>query len=537
MRASSIFTVILLGAAVTVASAEAETDLAIDSLRVQRSVSLTEKQKIRQVRASLRLRNRGSDSVVFPDQATLLDAVRIEAIPEAGAIHCGPVLRSFLPRKSQIFPIALDPGQRIRLRFRLEISCGSNPAKQALDWNFVASVDSALVDGSIDINPLDNLCPRDRSTLDRGCGKPIGAGQRIAPSLDVVDRRAALRFQQTGPFAVGITNRVFVDANRPTMPNGEFAGAPERRLPTRVWYPAAAGQSGLNAPVRGSGAPYPFIIFSHGLGSPNNASQFLMIHLASHGYIVAAPAYPLSKIGAPGGQTIADTPAEAGDVSFLIDMFIALNETDGDRFEGGIDATRIALTGHSAGGLTTIVSSYDSLLRDTRIKASAPMSPAACFFQPGYFDDLTVPMLLLHGDHDLLVDVDAHGQSVFDRANAPKSFVRIIGGNHLGFSDAGTVIGDDVGCLFLPDPNTLGDQGPSLIAALGGTENFVSEEGCPTEICVGDPMAIDGFRQQQITKAAILAFFEWRLRGDLGADQYLLNDLDPQNQDLSYSQF
>jgi acetyl esterase/lipase len=491
----------------------------------------------------LKVQNRGTADVVIPDLDTLNAAIQLIANPLAGPITCPPVRITPQLTSSQTFPLAVRSKRRLRIRYELTYTCGPNPSRDAFDYEFSALVDHLAIDANPDDNQADDVCPReplgtvpnpDGSIHDKGCGKRGPDGGKVAPAVNVKDDRSFNGLLVGGAFDVGTTTFTFVDPNRETMPNGDFPGAPDRTLPTLVWYPADRGQGGAEADLAQGGAPYPFVIFSHGLGSPPNASVFLTTHLASHGYIVVAPAYPLSTLGAPGGQTMADAPAEAGDVSFLIDIFLGFNTASGNRFEGGIDPDRIALTGHSAGGLTTTVATYDSNVRDPRIKAAVPMAGPACWFLPGYFTTVDVPLLILHGDNDLLVDYLGHAEPYFANANAPKSLVRVLGGNHLGFSDAGVAIDDAFGCAFLPDPDTLAAQTENLITALGGAANNVGADFCPTEFCDGDPTAIPGMRQQQIAKQAILAFFEWHLRGDDAARDYLLNDLEPLNADLSH---
>ncbi|MBK9470483.1 MAG: hypothetical protein IPO20_22015 [Gammaproteobacteria bacterium] len=51
-----------------------------------------------------------------------------------------------------------------------------------------------------------------------------------------------------GPWAVGREQHELVDSRRPTDANGDFAGAPVRRLPTRVWFPAAPGARAMAGP-------------------------------------------------------------------------------------------------------------------------------------------------------------------------------------------------------------------------------------------------------------------------------------------------
>src|SRR5687768_7521522 len=82
---------------------------------------------------------------------------------------------------------------------------------------------------------------------------------------------------------------MFVDPSRPTRANKEYAGAPERTLKVIVHYPMQNG-----APAT-AGAPFPLVLFSHGLTGWPELTQPLLSDFARAGYVVAAPAYPLSK--------------------------------------------------------------------------------------------------------------------------------------------------------------------------------------------------------------------------------------------------
>ena len=104
-----------------------------------------------------------------------------------------------------------------------------------------------------------------------------------------------------GPFPVGVRTTTLTDAAR---------GG--RRLPLEVWYPATDAHAGQDTvdptrdryemlpglpsvsqdAVRDAAArqgPFPLVAFSHGYGGHRRQSTFLCTHLASHGYVVAAP--------------------------------------------------------------------------------------------------------------------------------------------------------------------------------------------------------------------------------------------------------
>src|ERR1051325_11457645 len=126
---------------------------------------------------------------------------------------------------------------------------------------------------------------------------------------------------QRGPFGVGVTTLTFEDTSRPTMPNNGFPGAPTRRLITEIWYPAEPGTAAdgaRNVALSRAGAPYPLVAHSHGFSSVRTEPAYLARHLASYGYIVISPDFPLTNINAPGGPTIFDLSNQPGDVSFLI---------------------------------------------------------------------------------------------------------------------------------------------------------------------------------------------------------------------------
>jgi predicted dienelactone hydrolase len=540
---ASLFCALFVSSSLIVpAKAEAVRDLAVISLKINKTVRLTDRRKARMLRGAVRIQNRGTETVIIPDMDALTAGIQVTANRMEGPIHCAPMSMTPRLKGRQTFPLSIPSKKKLRVRFEMDCLCGSNPGEED-DWKFTARVNHSAIDGNTDENPSDDVCPRDPlggvpnpdgRIRDRGCGTRVPDGTRTAPLVNVRDSRSSTPLLVAGPFDVGTLELPLVDDSRPTMPNGDFPGAPDRSLPTIVWYPAPAGEGGPSAPLAPEGAPYPLVIFSHGLGSVRDQSTFLTTHLASHGYVVAAPTYPLSNMAAPGGQTMADQPAQAGDVGFLLDTFVGLSMEAGHLLEGGIDADRIGLTGHSNGGGTTLIATYDQQLRDPRIKAAVPMSGPGCFYQPGYYTDVDVPLLVLHGDADLFVDFAGHAQAIFDRANPQKSLVRVLAGNHMGFSDMGTVLSDVIGCLFLPDPETLAQQTQDLIAGLGGAANFVSDDGCPLGFCVGEGTAMDGKRQQQIGRQLVLAFFESVLRGDPVADEYLYDDLETLNPDLTH---
>jgi fermentation-respiration switch protein FrsA (DUF1100 family) len=237
-----------------------------------------------------------------------------------------------------------------------------------------------------------------------------------------------------GPYAVGTRSLTFVDTSRPTPPNRTFGGAPSRTLPTLVLYPA---QGDPNKPlVQGAaalhGRRFPLIVFSHGFTANGPAYAPLLALIARRGYVVAAPTYPLSSGGAPGGPTIVDYVNQPGDVSFVITRMIGLDRADaGVRRE--IDPHRIGVAGHSLGAITTLGVATNSAVQDRRIDAAVSFSGIELPFGTGkFFSTPTPPLLLVHGNADGTVPYGS-SVTVYGQAPGPKAFLTLLNAPHTPF--------------------------------------------------------------------------------------------------------
>ena len=227
------------------------------------------------------------------------------------------------------------------------------------------------------------------------------------------------------PYEVATHETTYVDATRPTPANGSYPGAPTRTLRVRFYVPKSA-----------AGAPYPLILFTHGVTGVPEAYVALLSDLARAGYVVAAPAYPLSKTDAPGGPTVADLGNQPGDASFVIDRVLADARGSG-WLHGLVDPNRIGAAGHSLGGFTTYELVYNLGCADKRIKAAVVLSGGLGGCPGDHFTGIDTPLLAIHGDHDRTVPYK-YGKSAFDKANRPKYMMTILGGAHSSEELGGT---------------------------------------------------------------------------------------------------
>ncbi|HJQ84443.1 MAG TPA: prolyl oligopeptidase family serine peptidase [Candidatus Binatia bacterium] len=211
-----------------------------------------------------------------------------------------------------------------------------------------------------------------------------------------------------------------------------------RPLDTTIWYPAAPGSSPidpsygavLNAPLDPSGGPYPLLMFSHGSCGYPEQSIFLTARLASYGFVVAAPPhpgntiydFPYCGIGPSLGASVQERPQ---DVIFALDGVLAESADVGSPLYGAVDDTRIGMSGHSFGGLTT----YLVLPLEPRFKTAMPLAPAV-FGTPM----VTIPSLMMIAEVDSYVNNTAV-RAAYDDATSPKYLVEILHAGHFAFSN------------------------------------------------------------------------------------------------------
>ncbi|MBM4267122.1 MAG: hypothetical protein FJ144_11005 [Deltaproteobacteria bacterium] len=241
---------------------------------------------------------------------------------------------------------------------------------------------------------------------------------------DVVSATAATCFDPNEPGPYSYSQRQFV-WTKPSQVDPEQ----DRVLNTWVTYPAASAP-GTPKPVDPAGAPYPVVLFSHGSCGFPNQSTFLTNHLATHGYIVVAPPHPGNTLsdGAACGSfqaQVASVQERPRDMIFVLDQILAENADPESDFFGMVDPTRIVMSGHSFGGLTT----YLTQALEPRIIAAMPFAPAA-----SPTSELTVPSLTMVGEVDSVVN-NAATLDAYERSSAPKTFVEIGSAGHYAWSN------------------------------------------------------------------------------------------------------
>jgi predicted dienelactone hydrolase len=247
-----------------------------------------------------------------------------------------------------------------------------------------------------------------------------GSGAAVRPSYPL------------GHFEVGTTTQVLIDTSRSTAAWGSQPAKPSRTLQTTILYPATKSSSaapGASVPDH-SGAPYPLIVFSHGLGSSPQEYLPLLKSWASAGYVVAAPLFPLTSSSTPGGPDAGDVVNQPKDVSYVIGAMLADAAAPTGVLAGLVDPSEVGVAGHSNGAVTTLGLIANTCCHDPRVKAAVVMAGTTVGIPSGTYDYKdTPPVLLVHGTADQLIPYRS-APIVYDEILGPKGLLTITGGSH-----------------------------------------------------------------------------------------------------------
>lgn len=322
-----------------------------------------------------------------------------------------------------------------------------------------------------------------------------------------VDPADLTAFAEAGPYPVGVTTL-------------QLASGPL----VEVWYPAVEGTTGTvtydardftpealealltedaSATFSFEGArdvavadgSFPVVLFSHGFTGFRLQSSFLTSHLASHGMVVAAPDHPTRDLENVIGDVLAeglpsapptteapgttDSPEEeaeqaaeraarlaqtSGELLGALDLLVAESAVPGGRFEGRIDAERVAALGHSAGGGTILAAALDERVDGyVSMAAGGPGDDAAFPDRPSFY---------LAGALDEIVTPTERTRPAFEAAPSPTRYWEIEAAGHNAFDDFCT-FGNGTGIIGVAEASGLGpllDVVPNLVA--------LGEDGC-----------------------------------------------------------
>jgi dienelactone hydrolase len=277
-----------------------------------------------------------------------------------------------------------------------------------------------------------------------------------------------------GPSPVGTRVMDLVDPKRddPYLANGS-----KRELLVRFWYPASVDQdceaaeytspqvwsyfsqllgiqlpevytnSCLNTPI--ANGLHPMIIFTHGYTGTFTDYTFIFEDLASRGYIVASldHTHEATAEEFPDGRFVESvfgshftgdtlrsdeqafsfaTYVRLGDLKFVVDELERLNARADSLLAGKLDMSRVALGGHSLGGLAA----YLSLLEEPRFRAGILIDSSG---ENAPVGETRTPVLILAMGREEWSDNECR---LWKHLHGPRLAVNLRGAEHVTPTDA-----------------------------------------------------------------------------------------------------
>ncbi len=175
-------------------------------------------------------------------------------------------------------------------------------------------------------------------------------------------------------------------------------------------------------------------MFSHGSNGHPDKFTKLLGAWAGAGYVVAAPAFPLTNSTVPGNPgNVGDVVNQPADVSFVLTRLLRLDQNPEGRLSRAIDRKRIGAAGLSLGGATTYGVVFDHCCRDPRFTAAMVLDgiliPLSAATGAKTRLDGHVPLLIAHSDTDPTLPY-ATARSAYEQAAGPAWLVTLHGASH-----------------------------------------------------------------------------------------------------------
>ena len=236
---------------------------------------------------------------------------------------------------------------------------------------------------------------------------PVPATSPAAATSPLVTTTTVAR---RAPYGIATTTLALVDTTRPTVSHGQLLSS-SRTLTTTVWYPV------------GAPGPWPLVVFAHGYRLGFGPYIHLCQTWAAAGYVVAAPAFPLTDQAVAGSNLDEnDIDNQPTDVSFVITGVLA-------HLSGMVDPARIGLAGHSDGGQTMLGAGFQPGWTDSRVRAVIGLSVQPLLVAPIYpYGPRAV--LIAQGDQDTINPVD-RGVGAYNQLRSPRYLLLLQGAGHL----------------------------------------------------------------------------------------------------------
>jgi len=152
--------------------AQAQAELAVTSLKAPRKVTLKPASPVATRKLKARIENVGVEEASIAEFGVLESLVNLEIESLEPMVCSEPFAELVSPQTG--FPLSIGPRKKLSVVFEVTFDCANDPLRTTKtdfhsDFSYSLILDPQALDPSPD-DPSDNLCPRDPSEYDKGCG-------------------------------------------------------------------------------------------------------------------------------------------------------------------------------------------------------------------------------------------------------------------------------------------------------------------------------------------------------------------------------
>jgi predicted dienelactone hydrolase len=293
-------------------------------------------------------------------------------------------------------------------------------------------------------------CPATAPVVPADPGQP-GPWQVGARTVEVPNARwGSLKTEIFYPAQPGSTQGLVTKTwdLRQFLPAGDAAKIPDvaNTLQTCDCYD--------NVPVDTSAGPYPVVVFIHGTASFRTQSAVQARHWASRGFVVVTADHPKIQLrdlkANPLGSIRATQSQDA------VDLIAALQAPAGSLafLAGVVDMDRVAVSGHSAGGMATA-----PMAQVPGVHVLMPMAGQGTKAGPYLQSSLVM------GAVDDKVARYSGQKNGYANSPAPRRFVGVGNAGHMAFTEICALLSDQGGIIQVAE--NYGVSVPSILKTLG----------------------------------------------------------------------
>jgi fermentation-respiration switch protein FrsA (DUF1100 family) len=294
------------------------------------------------------------------------------------------------------------------------------------------------------------------------CGSMGESTTTSATSAEIVP--VAVDYRDPGPYAVGVT--MFSTADAPVMawypadptvvgdePNitgydiTDVLPANVAAAVPSILVPAVEAAGHLDVPLASDG-PFPVVLYSHGLGGFARNTSAQAQHLASWGFVVAAPDHGDRDLSAAlftsEDEALADVDADVRELRATLGRLAQENARNEGVLRNGLDLDSVGAIGHGEGGRAVARLANDPdvdlWIGQAPVPPLPPLTPLEQLAGIPLADRLAdteppaKPSLVIVGELDAVVPL-GEVRTLFDWLASPKRLVVLAGAGHQVFTD------------------------------------------------------------------------------------------------------